>query len=102
MDSRNGRNGRLPTQQKLGRPKSMVTIETHSSPSQNIHPKKSLSFENLSLTEPGHSAAFLQLRDQSTTYVTSTEYLTAHQFDTDTDHSHTDTDHSHTDTGRHK
>lgn len=83
------------TQPKLGHSKSMVTIETNSSPSLDIHPK-SLSFENLSLTETDHSGVHFG-EQSSTAYVTSTEYLTAHQFDTDTDHTDTDTD-----TGRHR
>ena len=86
MDTKNGRSSTLP---KLGRPKSMVTVETHSSPSLDVHPK-SLSFENLSLTETEQSKVLLHIGDQRTALVTSTEYLTAQQFDTDTDHTHTD------------
>ncbi len=67
----------------------MVTTETEPTPTLDVN-RKSLSFGNLSL-DTDHSGVLSHLGNQSTTYMTSTEYLTAHQFDTDTDYTHTDT-----------
>ena len=73
----------------MPRPKSMVTTDTNPVPQLDVV-RRSISFENLSVTEKGHSNGFSHLGDQNTSYLTSTEYLTAHQFDTDTDNAHSD------------
>ena len=73
----------------MPRPKSMVTTEMNPAPQLDVGPR-SFSFEHLSLAEKGHSNGFSHLGDQSTMYLTSTEYLTATQFDSDADHTHPD------------
>lgn len=79
--------------QKL-RPKSLIAAECEPKLITAANgPKKSLSFESLSLSvtedHPEGSLLGNQFKETST-YLTSSEYLTPHPFDTDTDHTHRD------------